>query len=319
MDVVVKQARLNWQKQLLIVLIIAIMLIAILIILTYKQYTLKQRAALKLMEAYHVLRSKNEMVLDSIHYAKRIQDSILIKEREIHHLIPDSFIYHQAKDIVSGDFYWLAKTDEKLIICTVDSSNHGVPGALIGMLGNTLLNQIVKGMGIYDPERLVTIMNERINKTFAITPDERNGNSINIELKMAVCSIDFNTGEGLFSGINQCLYIVDSKGVKIIYGSSGAENEKFNNRKDQPCETQAFKLTPNTCIYLCSDGFLSQSRNRDHIIMKEEDIESLLKQLYPLEMHAQHFLMQQNFSSWLENEALSDDVLIWGIRYKKAA
>ena len=86
---------------------------------------------------------KNKKITDSINYAKRIQQSILPDENEIQKILPQSFIYYKPRDIVSGDFYWLSKVNSKIIVAAVDCTGHGVPGALMTIMANAMLKDVV--------------------------------------------------------------------------------------------------------------------------------------------------------------------------------
>ena len=106
---------------------------------------------------------KHKEIIDSVNYAKRIQEAILPDRKEIDLHLPDSFILFKPRDIVSGDFYWFSFKNNRSIIAAVDCTGHGVPGAFMSMIGNTLLNQIVNEKGITDPASILNSLNEEIN------------------------------------------------------------------------------------------------------------------------------------------------------------
>ena len=97
---------------------------------------------------------KHKEIIDSVNYAKRIQEAILPDKREIIEKLPNSFILFKPRDIVSGDFYWFSFKNGKSIIAAVDCTGHGVPGAFMSMIGNTVLNQIVNEKGVTDPSQI---------------------------------------------------------------------------------------------------------------------------------------------------------------------
>ncbi|HYG51759.1 MAG TPA: tetratricopeptide repeat protein, partial [Flavobacteriales bacterium] len=129
---------------------IGLLLVAVLAFFVYRGYRSKQKANV-LMDAKNNLIEKqklevedqNRKITDSISYAKRIQQAILPSHLEIQQALPDSFVFFKPKDIVSGDFYWSSVKDGKLIFAVADCTGHGVPGAFMSMIGNTLLNGIV--------------------------------------------------------------------------------------------------------------------------------------------------------------------------------
>src|SRR6185369_6940956 len=114
--------------------------------------------SVKLEMAYKEIR-------DSINYAKRIQESILPADEMIHNVFGDSFIFYKPKDIVCGDFYWFAQRGDEALIAAVDCTGHGVPGALMTVIGNSLLNQIMAGTDTTDPASILTQLDKKLLET----------------------------------------------------------------------------------------------------------------------------------------------------------
>ena len=105
-------------------------------------------------------------VIDSVNYAKRIQEAILPSLYEISVCFPHSFVLFKPKNIVSGDFYWFSQINEKIIIASIDCTGHGVPGAFMSVIGSTLLNQIVNEKGITDPAEILDLLDKGVNHSF---------------------------------------------------------------------------------------------------------------------------------------------------------
>ena len=99
-------------------------------------------------------------VTDSIRYAKRLQDSILPPEKRMRELLPESFVYYRPKDIVSGDFYWMERVDDRIAFAAVDCTGHGVPGAFMSLIGHNGLNQAVKEQGRSRPSDVLKVLNK---------------------------------------------------------------------------------------------------------------------------------------------------------------
>lgn len=110
------------------------------------------------------LADKNQQITDSITYAKQIQDSLLPQLPTIKEVLPDSFIFFRPRDIVSGDFYWFTQIEDKIAFALVDCTGHGVPGAFMTVLANSLLNQIVIETGITSPDLIVSLLDQKIQQ-----------------------------------------------------------------------------------------------------------------------------------------------------------
>ena len=121
---------------------------AILMLSAYRQ---KRKANLLLAEQKGEIEEKNRDIVDSIRYAQRIQSAILPTDHQISELLPDSFVLFKPKDIVSGDFYWVANSGSKVFVTAADCTGHGVPGAFMSMICSSLLNEVVNEKGITNP------------------------------------------------------------------------------------------------------------------------------------------------------------------------
>ncbi|MBW8051619.1 MAG: PAS domain S-box protein [Cytophagales bacterium] len=126
----------------------------------------------KRKEAEEKLFQANKEITDSINYAKRIQSAIIPSVDEIKKYFPDSFVLFKPKDIVSGDFYWFGKIGDKVIIASADCTGHGVPGAFMSMIGNSLLNEIIIGKGITEADTILIELRKSIIKTLGQTGKE---------------------------------------------------------------------------------------------------------------------------------------------------
>ncbi|MBN4065960.1 SpoIIE family protein phosphatase, partial [Candidatus Amoebophilus asiaticus] len=129
-----------------------------------KTYQLEQEKD-KFEQINKVIAEKNKSITDSIQYARHIQEALYPRKEFVNEFIPDSFGLYKPKEIVSGDFAWFAKKDNRIFIAAVDCTGHGVPGAFLSVLGNTLLNNIVMEREIYEPDQILAEMNTEVAKT----------------------------------------------------------------------------------------------------------------------------------------------------------
>lgn len=152
------------------------------------------------------LQLRNKELTDSLNYARRIQAALLPSEHHIRKLLPDHFIFYRPKHIVSGDFYWFGERDEKLFIAAADCTGHGVPGALMSMIGLELIQKIIKDMKVDDTDRILSTMNKELESAFF---REESGKAVIKDgIEMGICIINRREKILEFSGAFLPVYIV---------------------------------------------------------------------------------------------------------------
>lgn len=249
-------------------------------------------------------------IKDSIHYAKRIQEAILPVETEIVHWLPDSFIYFQPRDIVSGDFFWFTVVNGKSFIACVDCTGHGVPGALMSMIGNTLLNQVVREKKIDAPDLVLNELHAGVRQ--ALKQDS--GGETRDGMDIALCVIDHSTGMLSYAGANRPFWKI-SAGV-----FSEIKADKFSIAGDQMEEERRFhchnlQLLPGDCVYLSSDGYADQFGGEKGKKFMVKRFQKLLTEIYSLPMNQQKTILENKFTEWKGALEQVDDVLVIGFRY----
>lgn len=152
------------------------------------------------------LQLRNKDLTDSLNYARRIQAALLPAEHHIRRIFPDYFIYYRPKHIVSGDFYWFSERDDKYFIAAADCTGHGVPGALMSMIGLELIQKIINEMKVDDTDQVLITMNRELESAFF---KEESGKAlIKDGIEMGICIIDRETKVMEFSGAFLPVYIV---------------------------------------------------------------------------------------------------------------
>jgi hypothetical protein len=137
------------------------------------------------------LQLRNKDLTDSLNYARRIQAALLPSEHHIRRIFPDYFIYYRPKHIVSGDFYWFSERDDKYFIAAADCTGHGVPGALMSMIGLELIHKIINDMKVDDSDQVLLTMNRELESAFYM--EESGKPIIKDGIEMSICIIDKNT------------------------------------------------------------------------------------------------------------------------------
>ncbi len=200
------------------------------------------------------LEENSKDIKDSIMYAKRLQTSLLPDKSQLKRIFPDSFVFFKPKDIVSGDFYWLHEMDDKVIIAALDCTGHGVPGAFMTVLANSILNQLVLENKVNTPNVILSQMDSRIQQALHQHYPENNNTD---GLDMAVCIIDHDTQEVCYSGAQMNAYYFDDDDTLMQfqadrYAIGGAQiTDKYFTNKCVPVER-------GNMVYLASDGFQDQ-------------------------------------------------------------
>ncbi len=290
--------------------VIVIGLLLVLAFLFYSRYQVKQKSNLSLSKAYLQLEQKNKQITDSITYARRIQEAILPPDEIVKKLLPDSFILYRPRDIVSGDFYWLEKNGEKIIIAVADCTGHGVPGAFMSMIGNTLLNEIVNEKHILDP---AAILNE-LNAGVAAALHQKQGSALVQDdgMDISLCVIDMERGEVAFAGAGQPLFFVNGNGPERIPGDSSSIGGTFG-KKAASFTSKNFQLK-NASVYLYTDGYADQFGGDNDEKFTSKRFENLLHSLSGQRMDEQRMAIEREFEAWKGERKQVDDVCVIGIK-----
>ncbi|PCH69125.1 MAG: hypothetical protein COC01_02220 [Bacteroidetes bacterium] len=265
--------------------------------------------------AYEEISQKNRDITDSINYAKRIQEAIIIPKEIIKKGLPDSFIYFKPKDIVSGDFYYYAKVNSEVIITAVDCTGHGVPGAFMSMIGNEILSQIIKDKHILRPSDILTELHKGIRSALRQSEGEHETND---GMDIALCKLNVQTSELEYAGAFNPLYICrnDSDGNyemevikadKMSIGGVVIGVEKiFTNHETQ--------LNSGDAFYVFSDGYLDQFGGPKNKRFMSKNFRNTLLELQEYDMATQYEKLDNALKEWQGNSPQIDDILVIGVR-----
>lgn len=255
------------------------------------------------------LEVKNKDIMDSINYARRIQEALLPSKRSIYEQFPGSFIYYQPRDIVSGDFYWYSETEEHYIMAVVDCTGHGVPGAFMSLIGSTLLNEIVNNNRITVPSIILQELNSRVIKTLNQSDDE---NPSYDGMDMAVCAISKNRHICVYAGAYRPLYLVRNNTL-MEYKANRFSVGGHNTGIEKTFTDHIISLEPADMLYLFSDGFADQF-NTIQKKFTTKRLKALLTGIAGNEGEAQLEIARKTFEGWKGHEEQVDDILLAGIR-----
>ncbi len=266
-------------------------------------------------KALKELRVKNNQILSSIHYAQRIQTAILPSEKYFEHSSQEHFTLFRPRDIVSGDFYWFHAKGGKMFLAVIDCTGHGVPGALLSMIGHSLFNKIILEWSIQEPASILDHLQTEMRR---ILRGKKAGLDTNDGMDVCLCMIDPKEQITIFSGAIRPLYYVsmagntpklmEYKGDRKVIGGERQAIHGFTNH--------TIKTSPGDMIYLTSDGFSSQF---NPFLQKygSTRLKKILPKIAHMEINDQKDVLCRELDRHQGDEEQIDDITIIGARISK--
>ncbi|HXC04475.1 MAG TPA: two-component regulator propeller domain-containing protein, partial [Bacteroidia bacterium] len=248
-------------------------------------------------------------IKDSINYARRIQQAILPLENEIRKELPEHFIYFRPRDVVSGDFYWFNKKNDTLFIAACDCTGHGVPGAFMSIIGNSLLNEIAHETSISEPAYVLNTLRDKIILALKQHTSEQESKD---GMDMVLCCIDRKNKKLVFAGANNPLYVIRNKELREFKGNKqpiGVYGDVL-----KPFTSTEIAIDSGDLIYLFSDGYPDQFGGVKGKKFLYTRFKELLISISGLPMKQQQEEMDKVFQTWKGDLEQVDDVLVIGIR-----
>jgi CheY-like chemotaxis protein len=317
------------QQQLMVGLIIIFLIVLAFSIFVYRQFQQKKKVNRQLSEQNNQIREQKreienqrdianrqkKKITDSINYAKRIQRAILPPEAYLEQNMPEHFIFFMPRDIVSGDFYWALKRDEKLVLAAADCTGHGVPGAMMSMLGTAFLNEIVNKM--VENKHITALQpSEILNqlRRYIITSLHQTGAQDEAKdgIDISLVVLDLERKELQYAGAHNPLYIIRDN--QLIEHKGDRMPVSIHRNADKPFTNHEIKLQDNDRLYLFSDGFPDQlggTKGRKYMSRKFKEF---LLSIHNEPMHVQEQLLKQEHLRWRGETSQLDDLLVIGLK-----
>ncbi len=252
---------------------------------------------------------KTTDILDSIHYAKRIQNTILPTDFRLKELFDEHFVFYRPKDIVSGDFYWAREVNGKILFASIDCTGHGVPGALVSFVGNNGLLRCISELRLSEPAEILDNLRDIVVKAFKTEAnfDVKDG------MDMAICSLDPKTGELNYAGAyNDCIIVRNGELIELKPDKQPIG--LFDNAK--PFTQHRFMLQENDCIYMTTDGYVDQFGGEKQKKFKAKPFKEMLSVIYQKPMDEQFIIIAKTFDDWKGDIDQVDDVCVVAVKYK---
>lgn len=266
------------------------------------------------------IEKKNKNITSSINYAERIQSAILPDREYIRSLFPQSFVLFKPRDIVSGDFYWFRKMistegDEIIAVAAVDCTGHGVPGALMSVIGDTLMYQVIVVERTYEPDQILRKVNNGVKKILK-QEDVHHHHNKHDGMDMALCVINKTKMTLKYVGAHRPLWYFNQNNFLEIDGDRITVGGV--SKKKQELHAHKLDIHKGDTFYIFSDGYADQFGGyRDMSARKYSPsrLRKLLADVQAHDMQTQHFILDNEFELWKGNESQLDDVMVIGIRF----
>jgi ligand-binding sensor domain-containing protein/serine phosphatase RsbU (regulator of sigma subunit) len=254
----------------------------------------------------------NKNVADSINYAKKIQEAMLSSKSTFANRQDDVFILYKPCHIISGDFYWFSKNKNNNDIVTIaiaDCTGHGVPGAMLSMMGSALLSRIVDNNSNVNPSEILALLDNNVRTALKQGEDSNSNDGMDA----AVCKIDYQNYTLEFSGANRPLIII-RKGEIIELQASKFAIGSYNYGHAKTFEIHTINIEPNDMIYMFTDGYADQFGGEKNKRFMKKRLLSMLKDIYLLKPEQQCQTVNQTFADWKGINEQIDDVLVIGLK-----
>lgn len=257
------------------------------------------------------LERKNKDITSSIHYAKKIQDATLPDQWKLQQYFPHSFIFYQPRDIISGDFYWFNIKNNKLIVSVADCTGHGVPGALLSMIGSTKMDHIISHSDTDGPDNIMRKLDKELRLVLqqsAISSGPQDG------MDVVICEIDLDTNwVRICSAMSNVYIATDDVVIKIDGDRNSIGGHNVGRKKQFTLHEQ--QMNPGDTLYLTSDGYQDQFGGEKGKKLKRSGFVSLVQKLSTLPAEKQHEAVKKHFHEWKGELEQVDDVLLIGLKF----
>lgn len=308
----------NAQKKMYTKAIVAIILIVLVssLLLRFLRLLLRndRLAREQLAHSKQLIENKNKNIVSSIQYAKRIQDAMLPPIDRVKKQLPNFNVFFKPRDIVSGDFYWFAETDDKIYIAAADCTGHGVPGAFLSLLGNSKLNEIIASGTFSSPCQILCELDKKIKKSLnqeSVDANQKTQDGMDI----ALCSISKDKKVLEFAGAYRPLvYIRNNKigeikankfpigGTQVVTGGKDFTKHQIN-------------IEAGDTFYLFSDGFPDQFGGEKGKKYMLKNFKQLLLKISDESWEEFSDLFMEEYEHWVGERKQLDDILVIGIKF----
>ena len=268
----------------------------------------KKHKEKELLEKNNRLHEQHKEITSSIRYAKRIQGNILQSTDYISKLFAEHFVFYKPKDIVSGDFYFFHEDEVNKYVIAVDCTGHGVPGAMMSMLANSIIKEVLLNKKIRSASQILYELDKELYKSINSYSDEISNDGMDA----AVVCLNKKTGRMHFAGALRSLIIIRNQNV--IELKANRYPLGFYSDIDKLFEEQVIILQPADEFYLFSDGYADQFGGEENRKFNKRNFKELLKTITEMPIDEQEGFLEYALNNWKQDNEQTDDVMVIGIR-----
>ncbi len=285
---------------------IFLVLIAVFAVFVINRLRASQKQGKLIAQQKLEVEEKNKEVLDSINYARRLQDAILPPTNTFHSKFQDSFILYKPKDIVAGDFYWMAETESEVLFAVADCTGHGVPGAMVSVVCSNALNESFKELNSTDPGAILTRTRDLLVKRF-----ESSEHEISDGMDIALCTLNKQQKTLKFAGANNSLYYIGTDGLQEVKADKQPIGQHVTTNA---FTTKEIALEDEMRIYLFTDGYPDQFGGESGKKFKYTPFKELISSVAMHPFEDQQKTLDDTFEKWRRDHEQIDDVCVVGVR-----
>lgn len=284
--------------------------VAIAGIFAWSRFRLKSKTARELEKKNRIIEEQNKDILDSIRYASRLQNALEPDKSEIKVILPESFFFLKPRDIVGGDFYFVEKVRDKIVIAAIDCTGHGVPGAFLTFIGHNALRNALEKTGALNPSAILDAMNAEVKASLG---QQRASSELNDGMEVGLCIYDPNNKTLDYAGAGTSLYhmkegkISEVKAAKCSVGS-------IQEHVTAPPPAHHVKLTDGDYFYMGSDGIPDQFGGTEGKKFQKERMKKMLEEFSGLSAIEQMQSLSKRMEEWMRGHSQTDDMLLIGVR-----
>lgn len=291
-------------------LYIGLFVLFFVIVFLYQRNKIKNRSNHILQKRNEEIWTKNKNITSSINYARSIQEAILPQENRLLLHFPDSFVLSRPRDIVNGDFFWFYPGSDFYLLAVVDCTGHGVPGAFITMMANSMLNQIIIDNRVSSPAQILQQLHQRLQnsmhneKGFRISKDG---------LDLVICRIERSSRKITYASAKRPLYYLEDGNLSVYKGNKSTIGGPLSQAKEEFGEHD-FHYSPGSCLYMFTDGLTDQFGEVANKKFLPRRLRKVVLQLCQLPMSQQKKTIEEILNQWQGQLEQTDDMLLLGVR-----
>lgn len=290
--------------------IVGFIILSISLYFFYYRYQVKKRSFENLEAKNRIIQNQNHDILESIRYAKRLQEAILPDHNEIRKSIPKFFALYLPKDMVAGDFYWFEKVDGWYMLACCDSTGHGVPGAMVSVVCSNALNRAVLEMGLLDPAEILDQTRKLVVENFNKTA--REGGDVKDGMDITFLAIREDLSKAMFAGAHHTLWIKRNGATEFEF-IKGDKQPIGVHEKKETFTTHEVQLGKGDRLYMFTDGYADQFGGPQLKKLKNGAVREYLASIQDTALETQQSQLNNFFQQWKGTEEQVDDVTVLGL------